>query len=265
MDMLIALMAACLYFLALGLVVPGLTNSNGIKIKPVFLSALAAIALHILLLKDLIHGGPGQNLSILNVASLISLIIALLTTLAMLRIRVWFLLPVVYSFAAINLTAATLLPGAFITHLESHPQVLLHITLALFSYSTLMIATLYAIQLAWLDYKLKKKKSLVINPNIPPLMMVERQLFKIILVGNSLLTLTLITGFIFIQDMLAQGKLHKAVLSFLAWGVYSVLLWGHYQQGWRGRRVVWFSMVGAFLLTLAYFGSRFVKEIIIGA
>lgn len=97
-------------------------------------------------------------------------------------------------------------------------------------------------------------------------MMVERQLFKIILVGNSLLTVTLITGFIFIQDMLAQGKLHKAVLSLLAWGgVYSVLLWGgHYQRGWRGRRVVWFSLIGAFLLTLAYFGSRFVKEIIIG-
>ncbi|KLV06539.1 MULTISPECIES: inner membrane protein YpjD [Photobacterium] len=265
MDMLIALMAACLYFLALGLVIPGLTNSNGIKTKPVFFAALAAIVLHILLLKDLILGGTGQNLSILNVASLISLLIAAITTGAMLRMRVWFLLPVVYSFAAINLSAATLLSGAFITHLEAHPQVLLHISLALFSYSTLMIATLYAIQLAWLDHKLKHKKSLLINPNIPPLMMVERQLFKIILVGNSLLTLTLITGFIFIDDMLAQGKTHKAVLSFMAWCVYSVLLWGHYQKGWRGRRVIWFSLVGAFLLTLAYFGSRFVKEIIIGA
>lgn len=264
MDTLIALMAACFYFLALGLVVPGLTNSNGIQIKPVFLSALVAIALHILLLKDLILGGPGQNLSILNVASLISLIIAMLTTFAMLRMRVWFLLPVIYSFAAINLSAATLLSGAFITHLEAYPQVLLHISLALFSYSTLMIATLYAIQLAWLDHKLKKKKSLKINPNIPPLMMVERQLFKIILVGNTLLTVTLITGLIFIQDMLAQGKTHKAVLSLLAWAVYSTLLWGHYHRGWRGRRVIWFSLVGAFLLTLAYFGSRFVKEIIIG-
>ncbi|KLV04931.1 chromosome partitioning protein ParB [Photobacterium aquae] len=264
MDMLIALAAACLYFLALGLVVPGLTNNNGIKTKPVFFSAIGAIALHLLLLKDLILGGVGQNLSILNVASLISLMIAIITTTAMLRMRVWFLLPVVYSFAAINLSAAIMLPGAFITHLESHPQLLLHISLALFSYSTLMIATLYAIQLAWLDHKLKSKKSLLINPNIPPLMMVERQLFKIILVGNGLLTLTLITGLIFIQDMMAQGKLHKAVLSFLAWVVYSTLLWGHYQKGWRGRRVVWYSLVGAFLLTLAYFGSRFVKEIIIG-
>lgn len=265
MDMLIAIPAACFYFIALLLVVPGLTNNNGIKITPVFTTAIIAIALHLLLIKDLIFGGTGQNFSILNVASLISLIVASLTTLAMLKMRIWFLLPVVYSFAIINLLASTMLSGAFITHLEAQPQVLLHISLALFSYSTLMIATLYAIQLAWLDHKLKHKKSLQLNPNIPPLMMVERQLFKIIIVGYSLLTVTLITGYVFIDDIMAQGKTHKAVLSLMAWIVYSVLLWGHYRQGWRGRKVIWFSLIGAFLLTLAYFGSRFIKEIIIGS
>ncbi len=229
-----------------------------------FFCALGALALHALLLKDLIFVGPGQNMSILNVASLISFIISAVTTGMMFRMRLWFMLPVIYSFAALNLTAAALLPGAFITHLESHPEVLLHISLALFAYSTLMIGTLYAIQLAWLDYKLKHKK-LSINPNMPPLMMVERQLFNIILVGQGLLSVTLITGLIFVQDMFAQGKAHKAVFSIMAWCVYSILLYGHFKLGWRGRRVIWISIVGAFLLTLAYFGSRFVKEILIGA
>ena len=96
-------------------------------------------------------------------------------------------------------------------------------------------------------------------------MMVERQLFKIIIVGYSLLTVTLISGYFFIGDIIAQGKTHKAILSLCAWIIYSVLLWGHYRQGWRGRKVVWFCLAGAFLLTLAYFGSRFVKEIIIGS
>ncbi|MBV7261868.1 inner membrane protein YpjD [Photobacterium sp. WH24] len=264
MDILIAFTAAGFYLLALAFIVPGLSHNNGIKARPVLISATVAIILHVVFLKDLILGGVGQNLSILNVASLISLIIAIITTLAMVKMRIWFLLPVIYSFAAINLAAAAVLPGGFITHLEAHPQILLHISLALFAYSTLMIATLYAIQLAWLDYKLKHKK-LAFNPNLPPLMLVERQLFKIILVGHILLTITLITGFIFLQDMFAQGKTHKAVLSILAWGVYSVLLWGHYRMGWRGKKVVWFSLIGAFLLTLAYFGSRFVKEIIIGS
>ncbi|WP_200856845.1 cytochrome c biogenesis protein CcsA, partial [Klebsiella pneumoniae] len=105
----------------------------------------------------------------------------------------------------------------FITHLESDPKLLLHISLALFSYSTLSIGALYALQLAWLDHKLKSKKVSSINPNLPPLLLVERQLFKIILIGNLLLTGTLLTGFIFVQDMFAQGKAHKGILSFVAW------------------------------------------------
>ncbi|MGR5541593.1 cytochrome c biogenesis protein CcsA, partial [Vibrio campbellii] len=70
-------------------------------------------------------------------------------------------------------------------------------------------------------------------------------------------------GYGFIYDMFAQGKAHKAVLSFIAWIVYVVLFWGHYRQGWRGKKITWFALAGAALLTLAYFGSRFVKEIIL--
>ncbi|EEX37865.1 ABC-type uncharacterized transport system permease component [Vibrio metschnikovii CIP 69.14] len=72
----------------------------------------------------------------------------------------------VYSFSAINLFLATFLPSTFITHLEREPELMVHIALALFSYSTLSIGALYALQLAWLDYKLKKKKGLSINPNL---------------------------------------------------------------------------------------------------
>lgn len=242
---------------------PGLVNQVGIRTKTVLVSAVLALTFHAVLLSDLILSGTGQNLSILNVASLISFIISLFMSVAMVKTRIWFLLPVVYSFAAINLSAATFVPTAFITHLEHNPKLLIHISLALFSYSTLSIGALYALQLAWLDHKLKNKKALTINPNLPPLMMVERQLFNIILIGTALLTATLITGFVFVQDMFAQGKAHKGVLSFMAWIVYSVLLWGHYQKGWRGKKVTWFAVAGATLLTLAYFGSRFVREIIL--
>lgn len=263
MDSLIAIVAAILYSLAIAMVVPGLVQQTGIKTKTVFASAILALVFHALLLHDLIHDGSGQNLSILNVASVISFIISLVMSIAMLKTRLWFLLPVVYSFAAINLLASNFLPGAFVTHLENRPGLLAHITLALFSYSTLTIGALYALQLAWLDYKLKAKKAMVINPNLPPLMMVERQLFKIIFVGTGLLTLTLITGFIFLDDMFAKETAHKSILSFIAWIMYSILLWGHYRKGWRGRKVTWYSVIGASLLTLAYFGSRFVREFIL--
>ncbi|MGD8118361.1 inner membrane protein YpjD [Vibrio sp. Hep-1b-8] len=263
MDNLIAVVAAILYLLAIATIVPGLVHQTGIRVKTVFVSAFVALAFHAWLLSDLILGSSGQNLSILNVASLISFIVSLVMSGAMLKTRLWFLLPVVYSFAAINLIAAAYLPSTFITHLEQDPKLLIHISFALFSYSTLTIGALYALQLAWLDHKLKAKKALAINPNLPPLLMVERQLFNIILIGNLLLTGTLLTGFVFVQDMFAQGKAHKGILSFIAWIVYSVLLWGHYRKGWRGRKVTWFAVAGATLLTLAYFGSRFVREIIL--
>ncbi|NVD05673.1 inner membrane protein YpjD [Vibrio sp. JPW-9-11-11] len=263
MDNLIAVVAAILYLLAIATIVPGLVHQTGIRVKTVLVSAALALAFHAWLLSDLILGSSGQNLSILNVASLISFIISLVMSTAMLKTRLWFLLPVVYSFAAINLVAAVVLPSTFITHLEQDPKLLIHISFALFSYSTLTIGALYALQLAWLDHKLKAKKAMAINPNLPPLLMVERQLFNIILIGTLLLTGTLLTGFVFVQDMFAQGKAHKAILSFVAWIAYSVLLWGHYQKGWRGRKVTWFAVAGATLLTLAYFGSRFVREIIL--
>ncbi len=263
MDNIVAVAAAVLYVLAIATIVPGLVQQTGIRVKTVFFSAVGALVFHAWLLSDLIFATSGQNLSMLNVASLVGFIISLTVSIAMIRTRLWFLLPVIYGFSAMNLLAAALLPGTFITHLENEPSLLIHISIALFAYSTLSIGALYSLQLVWLDRKLKTKKALAINPNLPPLMMVERQLFKIILVGNILLTGTLLTGFMFVRDMFAQGQAHKGILSFIAWIVYSVLLWGHYQRGWRGRKATWLAVIGAMILTLAYFGSRFVREVIL--
>ncbi len=161
--------------------------------------------------------------------------------------RGWFLLPIVYSFAMINLALASLLPGEFITHLEASPEIFIHIGLALFAYATLIIAALYALQLAWLDYQLKHKK-LTFNADMPPLMSIERKMFHITQIGVVLLTLTLCTGLLYMDNLFSKENVHKAVLSIMAWFVYIVLLWGHYHEGWRGRRVIWFSFAGAFYL-----------------
>lgn len=67
------------------------------------------------------------------------------------RGRGWFLLPIVYSFAQSGV--CQFMPGEFITHLEASPELTAHIGLALFSYATLIIAMLYALQLAcWIIY-----------------------------------------------------------------------------------------------------------------
>ncbi|PLR40939.1 hypothetical protein CYR55_03190 [Chimaeribacter californicus] len=259
-----AFVAMIAYLLSLALILPSLVRQqSGFRRLALFCAAVALVS-HAIALEQRIFGvNTGQNLSLVNIGSMVSLIICTVMTVVASRKRGWFLLPIVYSFALINLIFVGLLPGEFITHLESSPGLLVHIGLALFSYSTLIIAALYAFQLAWLDHLLKNKR-LSFASDMPPLMSIERKLFHITQVGVVLLTLTLCTGLFYMDNLFSKENVHKAVLSIMAWFVYVVLLWGHYHEGWRGRRVVWFSMAGAVLLTLAYFGSRLIQQIMIG-
>jgi ABC-type uncharacterized transport system permease subunit len=155
-----------------------------------------------------------------------------------------------------------LLPPQFITHFELHPEILAHVVLSLMAYSALMIAALYAIQLSFIQNKLKKKQ-MMMSPAMPPLMTVERQLYHLVIIGFILLSLSLVTGFVFLDDMFVDGKGHKAILSIMAWVVYAIMLWQQYTVGCRIRTAVIYSLTGAGLLSLAYFGARIVKELIL--
>lgn len=260
---LFAILALVAYLLSLGLIIPSLLRKQSAYRRLALISAIVALICHAIALQQRIFDvSAGQNLSLLNISSVVSLIICAIMTFVASRDRGWFLLPIVYAFALINLAFACFLPSEFITHLERSPELMVHIGLALFSYATLIIAALYALQLAWLDYLLKHKK-LAFTADMPPLMSIERKMFHITQVGVVLLTLTLCTGLIYMDNLFDRENVHKAVLSIMAWFVYIVLLWGHFHEGWRGRRVVWFSFAGAFLLTLAYFGSRLLQEIML--
>ena len=94
-------------------------------------------------------------------------------------------------------------------------------------------------------------------------MAVENILFKLLLVGTILLTLSLVSGFIFLDNMFAKEQAHKTILSLIAWGLYTTILMGHFIFGWRGKPVIWSTIIGGTLLTMAYFGSRFVREVIL--
>lgn len=259
----ISILALAFYLLAITASLHLLLHPAQKGYRQLFACVALALTLHGVSLIEEVVTQSGQNLSLLNVASLVSLIINTFMTLVVRRFNGWVLLPVVYGFSSLLIVADTLIPSRFMTHLEAHPQLLLHIGLALLAYSVLSIASLFALQLAYLDYRLKSRK-LTQLPSMPPLLTVERRLFQLMTTGLFLLTLSIASGLFFLQDMFAQGKSHKAILSIIAWCVYVLVLWGHHVHGWRGRKVVWLSLLGGFLLTLAYFGSRFVKEVILG-
>ena len=97
---------------------------------------------------------------------------------------------------------------------------------------------------------------------LPPLVHMETLLFRTVGVGFILLSFVLVTGILFVDDMMAQHLWHKTVLSILSWIVFAGLLFGRWRYGWRGARAVRLTLIAMSLLLLAYFGSRAVLEIL---
>jgi len=260
---LLAIAVTLLYILSAGLISGRLFHQQGPKHKLSAYCATIAMLLHLLLLVNSIFIAPGQNMSMGNVASLIAWLISVSMTIAAFRLPNALLLPVVYGFTGLVVAFNLFIPIDYIVQIQMHPALLSHITIALFAYGCLMIALLYAFQLAYINYSLKHKQLSLINSPLPPLMLVEQVLFRLLLVGTILLGLSLISGFLFLDNMLAQGQAHKTILSVIAWFIFAGLLFAHHQYGVRGKPVISATVVGSILLTLAYFGSRFVKEVIL--
>ena len=194
----------------------------------------------------------------MGIASLMSAVIAGLATLSMFLVStMWFVLPIVYAFSIISLIFATFLSSHIIQMLNQNTLMLFHIGLSLFTYAVCFIATLYVIQLVWLDRNLKKRK-IQFSPAIPPLMAVERHFFCLFAMGEALLTLTLISGTYHVLQAVTPENLHKAIFSFLAWISFGIACFGHWRLGWRGKRMIIYAISGIILLTIGYFGSRLI-------
>ncbi|MDR8524770.1 MULTISPECIES: cytochrome C assembly family protein [Shewanella] len=254
--------AMLFYSIALVLVASRLFHVDGPNRKLVAGIAAIGVVLHAAALSQTIMTSDGQNFSLTNVISMVNWIITFSFTILLFRLKVIVVLPVVYACSVISVALLWLVPPEYIIHFEIHPDVLVHVVLSLMAYSALMIAALYAIQLAIIQNRLKNKK-IVMTSAMPPLMTVEKQLYHLVIVGVILLSLSLATGFIFLDDMFEEGKGHKAILSIMAWFVYIGMLAQQYWVGCRIRTAVAYTLTGGVLLSLAYFGARIVKEIIL--
>ncbi len=143
------------------------------------------------------------------------------------------------------------------------PMLELHVFSSLLAYSLLSIAALNAILVAAQDYMLRHPRPLRRLELLPPLSTVEKIMFRLILSGWLLLSLSLLTGLVYIDDLMAQHLAHKTVLSVLSWLLFGLLLGGRWWFGWRGRKAVNWALAAMATLALAYFGSRLVLEVIL--
>ena len=127
----------------------------------------------------------------------------------------------------------------------------------------LTLAAVQAAVLALQDHQLKNRHTKGIIQVLPPLQLMEGMLFELLWIGVALLTIAIVSGTIFVEDIFAQSLVHKTVLTIAAWLLFSALLWGHYRLGWRSHTAVRLTLLGFVLLMLAFFGSKLVLELIL--
>ena len=139
-----------------------------------------------------------------------------------------------------------------------------HILLSMGAAALLFAAAVTAILLVFLDRRLRSRRIADLPSVLPPLDALEKVMFRLIGSGFALLTLALLTGFIFVTNLFAQHLVHKTVLGIIAWVLFGVLLIGRTRYGWRGRAAVRWTLWGFGVLALSYFGSKFVLEVLLG-
>ncbi|WP_114324807.1 cytochrome C assembly family protein [Candidatus Colwellia aromaticivorans] len=248
------------YMLATLAILSRLFHPKGPNLNKVLVFAVIAITTHIFNDAQLLFSQDSINFSLPNVISLVSLVITIAISLIALRMKVNLLLPVIYGFAGIWQLMMIFIPKTESIPLMAEKVILVgHISIALIAYCILIIATLYTFQVAYINLKLKNK-NLTAVIHLPPLMQVEKQLFTILMIGTTFLFASQLIGLLFLDGFWAKENLHKTVLSLIALAIYIIILAGHFYQGWRGHRVLLLTIMASTLLTLSYFGSRFVKE-----
>ena len=92
----------------------------------------------------------------------------------------------------------------------------------------------------------------------------ETALFQMIALGFTLLSISIVSGFIVLENIFAQRAVHHTVLASASWIVYGILIVGRYSLGCRGRMAMRWTLTAFLFLMLGYFGSKFVLEIILG-
>lgn len=225
--------------------------------------AVAAILFHGQMLSDAIYQDDGLHLSIGAAASLIGLQLALIGLLGSIEATLRGMSAGLLALAALASTATALASSTELGTQMSW-QIQAHILVSMFAYGLLTVGAIVAVYALVQDRRLRSGQLSAANHLFAPLETTEKMLFGIAASGFAVLLLAVVSGFAFVDNLFAQHLVHKTALSLLALTLFGVLVAGRQFAGWRGKRAVYLYLWGFVFLGLAYFGSRFVLEQILG-
>jgi len=252
-----------LYLLAAGAFVASRLPRFNARSRPLFVVAAIVVATGIVVHGEALFGlilpANGFDLTVGNAVSMIGLELAIIGLIAAIEPTLRGISGGLVLLAALTV----LLMGASGDPSQGHAlawQVRAHILVALLSYGLLTVGALVALYALVQERRLQAAKLSAVNQLFAPLETTEKLLFGLAAAGFAGLTLAIVSGSSFVDDLIEQHLAHKFLLSLLAWLIFGVLLAGRFYRGWRGKQAVRLYLGGFAVLCVAYFGSRLILE-----
>ena len=260
MTLLLGLLAVIAYLIETGIIIRTLyRNDNEKRLILAWFAVIAHFAYTILTFQQ----GHNLDFGVFTTGSIIAMVVTLLLLLTAWTKPVAQLGIALFPLTALMLGLEMSFPG-LTRQLHTYGwQMNAHILTSIIAFGLLNIAALQAILVYIQNQQLRSHPPKPIIQRLPPLQTMETLMFQMVTAGVVFLSVSLITGFLFIENLFAQHLAHKTILSILAWLVFSGLLVGRYWFGWRGKMAVKWTIAGFLALLLAYFGSKVVLELIL--
>ncbi|MFT6286518.1 MAG: ABC-type uncharacterized transport system permease subunit [Alcanivorax sp.] len=259
-----AVIAALLYLAAGGLQLVHAGQRRRQISRTVIGLGLAALLFHGAVIYYTVFTPAGVDLGFYKVSALIFLVINGSCLLSLTRRPLQNLLIVLLPLSAISVLVAAFAPSTSVPIEASlSGGMMVHIGSSVVAYALLSLAAIQAAVVAAQDHQLKRRHTRGIVQILPPLQLMESMLFELLWIGVAMLTVAIASGAVFVDDIFAQDLVHKTVLTIIAWLLFSLLLWGNHQLGWRSQTAVRLTLAGFGLLMLAFFGSKLVLELVL--
>jgi ABC-type uncharacterized transport system permease subunit len=222
-----------------------------------------ALILHIVALHYPLMIGKALHLNLMTAGSYVMWLISLILFISTLKRKVEVLAIFILPFAILSLLATMLFSPDINPIVNMKSGLGVHILFSLLAYSLLMLASFQALLLAYQNNQLHTHQHSPLMRALPSLEDMEHLLFRLIGVGVIMLSIGLLSGFYYLDNLFGARIAHKTILSIIAWVIFSVLLFGRWKYGWRGRKAVRWTLAGFIILMLAFFGTKIVQEYLI--
>lgn len=224
-----------------------------------------AVIMHGTILYTNLWSHATLNLALTNAVSLFAWVIVMLFLLTALVRPIINLGIIIMPVAGLTLLIEWLWPGQQLFHPKTSALLFTHVIIAILAYGLLSLGAVQSLLLLLQERHLHKKQPGGFIRALPPLETMESLMVQMIVLGFVLLTFTAVSGIFFSEQLFGRAfeLSHHTVLSVLGWLVFALFLFGRWRFGWRGRTAIRWVLGGVGLLALAYFGTKFVMEVLL--